>query len=110
MGPKNRRPLMPTPTRDAALLDVDTVAQALAVRRRHVQRLVSERRIPFIKVGRFVRFDPASLNVWLDGRRVEPERETPPRVRTLAIASWVLQVAWSPSCGLRRRSPSQLEL
>ncbi len=77
MGPKNRRPPMPTPTRDAPLLDIDTVAQALGVTRRHVQRLVSERRIPFIKVGRFVRFDPASLNMWLDCQRVEPERGTP---------------------------------
>ncbi len=80
MGPKNRQPQappMPTPTVDAPLLDMDTVAQALGVTRRHVQRLVSERRIPFLKVGRFVRFDPASLNVWLEGQRVEPERETP---------------------------------
>ena len=43
---------MPTPTIDAPLLDTDTVAQVLGVTRRHVQRLVSERRIPFIKVGR----------------------------------------------------------
>ncbi len=80
MGPKNRRPQAPpmlTPTVDAPLLDIDTVARALGVTRRHVQRLVSDRRIPFIKVGRFVRFDPASLNVWLEGQRVEPERGTP---------------------------------
>ncbi len=68
---------MPTPTIDAPLLDTDTVAQVLGVTRRHVQRLVSERRIPFIKVGRFVRFDPASLNVWLDQQLMEPERGTP---------------------------------
>jgi excisionase family DNA binding protein len=52
-------------------------AQALGVTRRHVQRLVSERRIPLIKVGRFVRFDPASLNVWLDDQLMEAERGTP---------------------------------
>jgi hypothetical protein len=33
--------------------------------------LVSERRIPFLKVGGFVRFDPAALNVWLEEQRVE---------------------------------------
>jgi len=48
------------------LLDIDAVAEALGVTSRHVQRLVSERRIPFLKVGRFVRFDPGVLNVWLD--------------------------------------------
>ena len=68
---------MPTPTVDSPLLDMDTVAQALGITRRHVQRLVSERRIPFIKVGRFVRFDPASLNLWLERQRVEPERGAP---------------------------------
>ena len=56
------------------LLDIDQVATALGVTRRHVQRLVSERRIPFLKVGRFVRFDPAALNVWLEDQRVEPLR------------------------------------
>jgi len=38
---------------------------------RHVRRLVSERRIPYLKVGRFVRFDPAELATWLDERRVD---------------------------------------
>lgn len=77
MGPKSCRPQKPatsTPTIGAPLLDIDAVAQMLGVTRRHVQRLVSERRIPFLKVGRFVRFDPASLSSWLDHQRVEPER------------------------------------
>jgi excisionase family DNA binding protein len=59
------------------LLDLDAVAQVLGVTRRHVQHLVSEKRIPYLKVGRFVRFDPAELNVWLDHQRVAPERSGP---------------------------------
>ena len=59
------------------LLDIDSVAEALAVTPRHVQRLVSERRIPYLKVGRFVRFDPSELNLWLEKLRVEPERSAP---------------------------------
>jgi excisionase family DNA binding protein len=55
----------------APLLDMSEVAETLGVTHRHVQRLVSERRIPYFKVGRFIRFDPAELNVWLDERRVE---------------------------------------
>ena len=62
-----------TSTRDA-LLDVDDVAQALGVTNRHVRRLVAERRIPFFKVGKFVRFDPGELDVWLDQQRVEMRR------------------------------------
>jgi excisionase family DNA binding protein len=53
------------------LLDSIAVAEALGTTRRHVQRLVAERRIPFVKVGRFVRFDPAALDIWLDSQRVD---------------------------------------
>jgi excisionase family DNA binding protein len=61
-------------TLESPLLDSDAVAFALGVTRRHVQRLVAERRIPFLKIGRFVRFDPSELNVWLEQQRVEPLR------------------------------------
>lgn len=57
-----------------ALLDIPGVARALAVTPRHVQRLVAERRIPFLKVGRFVRFDPGELDLWLEQQRVEVRR------------------------------------
>ena len=79
MGPKTRRAPTSATTwvLETPLLDIDAVALALGVTRRHVQRLVAERRIPFLKVGRFVRFDPAALNVWLDQQRVEPVRCTP---------------------------------
>ena len=62
------------------MLDADAAALALGVTRRHVQRLVAERRIPFLKIGRFVRFDPAELNVWLDQQRVEAVRPGPRRL------------------------------
>jgi excisionase family DNA binding protein len=58
----------------AALLDIPGVARALAVTPRHIQRLVAERRIPFLKVGRFVRFDPGELDLWLEQQRVEVRR------------------------------------
>jgi excisionase family DNA binding protein len=51
------------------LLDIDAVAEQLAVTPRHVRRLVAERRIPYLKVGRFVRFDPTEVDAWLDGVR-----------------------------------------
>jgi excisionase family DNA binding protein len=53
------------------LLDTDGVAEVLGITPRHVRRLVAERRIPFFKVGRFVRFDPGELDVWLDLHRVD---------------------------------------
>jgi excisionase family DNA binding protein len=65
-----RRPATPL----APLLDIPSVATVLHVTPRHIRRLVAERRIPYLKVGRFVRFDPAELSVWLDQQRVEAVR------------------------------------
>jgi len=58
----------PTPS---ALLDVNQVAERLCVSPRFVRRLVDERRIPFCKLGKFVRFDPAEIDAWIDARRVQ---------------------------------------
>lgn len=51
------------------LLTMNELAQLLGVTNRHVRRLVAERRVPFLKIGRFVRFDPAEISAWLDSRR-----------------------------------------
>jgi len=56
------------------LVDIATVATSLGVGVRHVRRLVAERRIPFVKVGHFVRFDPRELHAWVDERRVSARR------------------------------------
>ena len=58
------------------LLDIHGVAEVLSVTPRHIQRLVAERRIPFLKIGRFVRFDRAELSVWLDEQRVASTRSS----------------------------------
>jgi excisionase family DNA binding protein len=60
------------------LIDVAKVAVLLGVTQRHVQRLVTERRIPYLKVGRFVRFDPGELVDWLDDQRVHVHIQSGP--------------------------------
>jgi excisionase family DNA binding protein len=61
---------MPATTHDRdPLLDIDAVARRLGVETRHVRRLVSERRIPFIKWGHLLRFDPVEIEAWLDEAR-----------------------------------------
>jgi excisionase family DNA binding protein len=52
------------------LMTMDQLAERLGVTRRHVRRLVDERRVPFLRVGRFIRFDPAEIADWLNGNRV----------------------------------------
>lgn len=47
------------------LLDVHGVAARLNITVRHVRRLVAERRIPYLKVGSLLRFDPVEINAWL---------------------------------------------
>ena len=49
---------------------MDELAERLGVTRRHVRRLVDERRVPFLRVGRFIRFDPAEIADWLNCNRV----------------------------------------
>jgi excisionase family DNA binding protein len=40
------------------LLDINGVAERCGVRARFIRRLVAERRIPYIKLGHLLRFDP----------------------------------------------------
>jgi excisionase family DNA binding protein len=58
------RPEIPEP-----LLDLPAVAKRLGVNERHVRRLVAERRIPYLKWGRLLRFDPVEIEAWLDDAR-----------------------------------------
>jgi excisionase family DNA binding protein len=58
-----------TSTDDRPLLDLPGVAKRLNVNQRHVRRLVAERRIPYLKWGHLLRFDPAEIEAWLDRAR-----------------------------------------
>ena len=54
------------------LLDITGLAEHLGVNVRHVRRLVAERRIPFIKWGHLIRFDPVKVAEWIDSHRHDP--------------------------------------
>jgi excisionase family DNA binding protein len=54
------------------LLSIEEIAEHLGVSTRHIRRLVSERRIPYIKWGHLLRFDPDEVSAWLDERRIAP--------------------------------------
>jgi excisionase family DNA binding protein len=56
------------------LIDIATVAEWLGVGERHVRRLISERRIPYVKWGHYVRFDSAQIDEWLRTNEVPPMR------------------------------------
>jgi excisionase family DNA binding protein len=56
------------------LLTIEELADHLGVNVRHIRRLIAERRVPYMKVGRLVRFDPADVAVWLARTRVDGPR------------------------------------
>ena len=68
--PLSQPPAAP-PTAPPALLDIAGAARRLGTPQRFVRRLVAERRVPFHKVGRYVRFDPRDLDTYLADNRVD---------------------------------------
>ena len=72
MSEPNPNPLsvLDSPTADRCeLIDVPTLAVELGVTQRFVRRLVAEDRVPFLKIGKFVRFDPRQIDEWVDSCR-----------------------------------------
>jgi len=66
------------------LLGIDGLAGYVGITVRHIRRLVAERRIPYLKVGRLVRFHPDDITGWLeDARHLESSQgePRPPEIR-----------------------------
>lgn len=67
-------PIATTQTGRRSLMDLPAVAERLGVNERHIRRLVAERRIPYVKWGRLLRFEPDEIDQWLAASRVPAER------------------------------------
>jgi excisionase family DNA binding protein len=53
------------------LLTLAEAAERLGTSVRFIRRLIAERRIAFVRVGRHVRIDPADLEAFIAAGRVE---------------------------------------
>jgi excisionase family DNA binding protein len=53
-----------------ALVDVPAAASRLGTSVRHVRRLVSDRKLEFVKVGHLVKFEPSALEAYIKKRTV----------------------------------------
>ena len=53
-------------------LTVDQVAERLGTTTRFPRRLIAERRITFVKVGRHVRIPESALAAYIDAHTVQP--------------------------------------
>ena len=72
-----RRPLvayLPAANQARRSFDFDQAAERLGVTVRFMRRLVDERRIPFHKIGKFVRISSSDIEVFIAGSRVEHRR------------------------------------
>ncbi len=54
------------------LLTVEAAAERLSTKPRFVRRLIAERRIEFVKIGRHVRISESALAEFIDSGRVRP--------------------------------------
>lgn len=63
-----RKNEMPT----GRLLTVDAAADRLSTSPRFIRRLIAERRIEFVKIGRYVRIGESALQDFIEAGRVEP--------------------------------------
>jgi excisionase family DNA binding protein len=69
------QPSLPAQRKADGLLSVPEAADRLGTPVRFVRRLITERRIRFYKVGRYVRFDANDLDAFVDAGRVEPRQD-----------------------------------
>lgn len=56
-----------------ALLDKPETAAYLSIKLSHLDYLVTKRRIPFVRVGRYIRFKRTDLDAWLEENRTEAQ-------------------------------------
>ncbi len=68
------------------LLTVEAAADRLSTSVRFIRRLIAERRIEFVKVGRHVRISESTLAAFIDAGRVQPmtAADVWPRMRGIA--------------------------
>lgn len=53
-----------------SLLDIKEAADRLGTTERHMRALIADRKIAYIKVGRLIRFDPKSLDEWIEANTI----------------------------------------
>jgi excisionase family DNA binding protein len=54
----------------ADLIDIAELERRTAIKQATLRKYVVQRKIPFVKIGRLVRFDPAEIDGWIAERKV----------------------------------------
>jgi excisionase family DNA binding protein len=74
MAPPKEEPILMPDRMPGALLTVDEAAQRLAVSKYTLRGWVSQRRIPYVKIGRRTLFNPTDLDNLIKSSTVEPRK------------------------------------
>jgi excisionase family DNA binding protein len=52
------------------LIDIAELERRTAIKQAALRKYAAQRKIPFVKIGRLVRFDPAEIDTWIKERKV----------------------------------------
>ena len=74
MAPLKEEPIQVPDRMPGALLTVDEAAQRLGVSKYTLRGWVSQRRIPYVKIGRRTLFNPTDLDNLIKASTVEPRK------------------------------------
>jgi excisionase family DNA binding protein len=77
---------LPVPRATPRLLTVEAAAELLSTSTRFVRRLIAERRIEFVKIGRHVRISETALVQFIEAGRFEPMTSADVRPRWRGVA------------------------
>ncbi len=55
------------------LLDVNQTAELLGIKPVTLRLWISQKRIPYYKVGKSIKFKPSEIETWINARRVAPD-------------------------------------
>ena len=58
------------------LMSIKELAQMLCVKEAGIRQWIQLRQIPFLKIGRLIRFDPKEIQVWIESKKVGTVRWT----------------------------------
>jgi excisionase family DNA binding protein len=61
--------------KDLNLLTIDQLCRRLKLKKSYVYDLTYRKKIPFKRIGRFLRFDPKEIKEWIDAQTYGINRE-----------------------------------
>ena len=53
------------------LLNIDEVSDLIGLSQSTIYKMVNTKRIPYVKVGRLVKFEPSKIRLWIEQNSVE---------------------------------------